>query len=804
MRYCESDRKITVSVSELVRIARRGISGTYNPADDDEPSIQSPSRRLASSMLEGESVDLTYSFELDEYAFDLKARIEAARSDEITTLATAERSAEKPRREEIEIARGEAFLSAFIYARINALSEVLVNIIYICDRTGEVSKKSERVKLSTLERFFGRTTSVLSKYARPEIERVTVRLPSMKDMRFPFKRVRDGQSELVRAGYRALKKGISLYASAPTGTGKTVSVLYPALKLVGEGKHEKVFYLTPKTTATEVAASCIDILAGEGAKIRAVILTSKEKSCPEHMICRRASALCPLSDMSHLADAALALYELGLTVVRLKDAKVIAEKFSVCPYELMLTYSELCDAVIADINYLFDPRVYLRRYFDVGGDYAILVDEAHNLAERARDMYSAELQIEAFKKRLDTPLIGALSKLRESAPKILDTIKAELYALLRDDIRQDKEGKRIGAAHSTEIPSLIYSLVDELLSLSDDELRLSYRAKDESSAERTEYLRSIYYDLKRISHSMELFDECFRLFVFLDGEEITMKLFALDPGGIVRSMTAKGRGAIFFSATLSPMDYYKSLLGADGSSEILEALSPFAPESLSVSIMDKISTRYSERERTLPAVARAIAAAMNPRRGNYMVFLPSFEYLTALSECFRAKYPRIKVVTQSKDMTAKEKAAFLEEFENTRDEYLVGFAVMGGIYSEGIDLVGDKLIGAVVVGIGMPSLSYEREAMAEYYEEKYEEGKQYAYIYPGMNRVLQAAGRVIRHELDRGVIVLIDDRFDDPIYKKIIPSLWSGMEYVGDPKELNERIKKFWQSVDEEKGREGK
>jgi Rad3-related DNA helicase len=292
-----------------------------------------------------------------------------------------------------------------------------------------------------------------------------------------------------------------------------------------------------------------------------------------------------------------------------------------------------------------------------------------------------------------------------------------------------------------------------------------------------------------------------RLFTKKDTARLMAGMLTLDPGKTVRSMTEKGRGAVFFSATLSPMEYYKSLLGADGSSEVLAASSPFAPECLSVSIMDKISTRYTERERTLPAVARTIAATMNPRRGNYMVFAPSFEYLGALADSFRRSYPKIKVIEQKREMSQKERAAFLAEFENTRDEYLVGFAVMGGIYSEGIDLVGDRLIGAVVVGIGIPSLSYEREAMAEYYEERYEEGKQYAYVYPGMNRVFQAAGRVIRHELDRGVIVLIDDRFDDPIYRKAIPALWPGTEYIGDPKELNARIKEFWQGVDEENER---
>ena len=240
------------------------------------------------------------------------------------------------------------------------------------------------------------------------------------------------------------------------------------------------------------------------------------------------------------------------------------------------------------------------------------------------------------------------------------------------------------------------------------------------------------------------------------------------------------------------------MLGGDRTSEELIAHSPFAPESLSVSIIDKISTRYSERERTLPAVSRTVAAVMSARRGHYMVFAPSFEYLDMLADDFVKKYPKIAAVRQRRDMTAAEKAEFLASFERGDGKYLVGFCVLGGLYSEGVDLVGDSLIGAAVVGIGMPSLSYEREAMAEYFDEKYEAGKQYAYVYPGMNRVLQAAGRVIRTESDRGVIVLIDDRFADPIYKKTVPALWEGMEYVGDAKELSERIKKFWSGVDEE------
>ena len=234
------------------------------------------------------------------------------------------------------------------------------------------------------------------------------------------------------------------------------------------------------------------------------------------------------------------------------------------------------------------------------------------------------------------------------------------------------------------------------------------------------------------------------------------------------------------------------MLGGDNSSEILELDSPFVKEKLAVAVMDKITTRFSEREDSLLAICKVIAATLSARRGNYMIFSPSFAYSEALCNAFKKKYPKIKIILQTPNMTKTEKDAFLAEFSKNDGTYLAAFCVMGGIYSEGIDLVGDKLIGAVVVGIGMPSLSYEREAIAEYYQEKLESGKEFAYLYPGMNRVFQAAGRVIRREDDRGVIVLIDDRFADPIYKKSIPTLWEGMQYVSDAKDLRLELDQFW------------
>ena len=261
-----------------------------------------------------------------------------------------------------------------------------------------------------------------------------------------------------------------------------------------------------------------------------------------------------------------------------------------------------------------------------------------------------------------------------------------------------------------------------------------------------------------------------------------------------------GSSAVFFSATLAPLYYYSSVLGLGTDAELLEVDSPFTRGQLSVSIMDKVSTRLNEREDTLSAVCKIIAATVSARRGNYMIFSPSFAYSEALFDAFSRKYPKINALLQRRDMTRREKAEFIEKFKDEGDKsYLIGFCVMGGIYSEGIDLSGDGLIGAVIVGIGIPSLSYEREAMRAYYDEKYEEGMAFSYIYPGINRVLQAGGRVIRREDDYGVLVLIDDRFDDPIYRKTMPKLWSNMKFIPDAKTLREQLDKFWQESDKAK-----
>jgi len=791
MLYDGSSGKIKIGLFELVSIAARGISPTA-PRDEEESARgEGTKRQLEKQLGKGKEQELIFGFDAGEYSFELYCIADRIENGKISVLRKVDRPAKRISKQQLKLPRAELFVLGYVYASISNLKEVALELVVLSE-DGEVIKSQENVNISKLKSFFDRCVAAVKVFARPECERVTERLPSMQGLKFPYSEMREGQRDFIRAAYRNIARGTTLYATAPTGTGKTVSALYPAIKALGDGRVKKVFYLTPKTTTREAVRECLALMSERGAKIRAVCLEAKDSCCKRGVICREDRALCPCSSENKLPEATLALYAKELTTVDKRVISEVAEEYRVCPYELSLWYSEICDIVICDLNYLFDPAVYIRRFFTEGGDFAFLIDEAHNLPERAREIYSAELSLSELDTLLENPLLPPPSPLRATLVEAKDRLYKLLFPYLKDELTQDKDGKQVGATHLSYVPDELYSVMYTLTAKAEEEVLANNLSCDEEKGERGSLLRQLLYKLKKHSFALSSFDTGYRLFLFYESDTIRFKLFCVDTGALIRERIAKGHGAVFFSATLSPISYYKSVLGADGTAELLELPSPFESSQLSVSIMDKISTRYSERERTASAVCRAIAATVSAKRGNYMVFAPSFEYLELLSKAFSAQYPKIRVLTQKKDMTREEKADFLAKFNEADSSYLIGFCVLGGIYSEGVDLAGDRLIGAVVVGIGMPSLSYEREAMTEYYDDRYDSGKLFAYIYPGMNRVLQAAGRVIRRENDKGAIVLIDDRFDDPVYKKLIPDLWRGMRYVEDAKALNERLKRFW------------
>lgn len=789
MKYDEKIGKIVIGAEEFIAIAQRGIlsesadvftdNGMY-PLDEDSKC---------------KNITLELSFSDRGVHFSLKGNALIDNSGAIFLTRVWGGNKKSPEKSVTREARGVGFALAYIKMKSDGESNVTLTIVYINKDTGERVTTTEKVTFSDSEKFFNRCSALVTEYAAPEIERVTLRLASMREAKFPYGKVRDGQDEFIHSVYKSLARGGVLFAMAPTGTGKTVSVLYPTVRAIGAEKCDKAFYFTSKTTTAAVAKECIEEMCRHGVRIRAVMIGAKERICKRGLLCRDGKDSCPSCKGTAVIKAALALFGKDIPVVTENELHQVSREYDVCPHELSLTYSELCDVVILDINYLFDPRIFIKRYFTLGGSFAFLIDEAHNLPDRAREMYSAEISC-AEMGAPSSEELGEFSPLISLTKELAEKLRAVLLPYVKDEVHTEKDGTRRGFAHFSEPPTELYSIFERLSEGVDAEIKSTLRAKDNEREVRLRFLRDYKKRVEHISSVLSLYNDGFETFVSFENGDISFKLFCIDPSEIIARRLEKGRATVFFSATLAPISYYRSVLGADRSSSVVEIASPFDPSQISVTVMDKISTRWSEREDTLLAVSRAIAACVSARRGHYMIFSPSFAYSEALSRAFAAKYPKIKVLLQNRDMSAVQKRKFLSEFEKNKDSYLVAFSVTGGIFSEGIDLAGDSLIGAVIVGIGMPALSSEREAIAAYYDEKCDEGKQYAYIYPGMNRVLQAAGRVIRRESDRGVIVLIDDRFKDPIYKKVIPELWSDMDFCDDAKSLRARLDEFWKDCD--------
>lgn len=792
MRFNEDTKKIKITLSEFISISRRAISPTPT-YDEDEVGCARPSDRVLERIVGNITKDsFIFEFSVGEHSFEMEISPCSVREGEILMSRCVSTAPREPKKEDVQALRAEAFISAFALSERYGYESVNMSLLYYNPYTDEHGLFDERVTQKRLSTFFTRCLTTLSIFSAPEVERVTKRLPTLRSLKFPYPEIREGQNEFIRRAYRTLARGGRLYAGAPTGTGKTVSALFPALRALGDGRYDKIFYLTPKATIKAAARDCLNLCAEAGAKLRAIVLTAKDRACQRGVLCRSSRSLCPASKHNKLPEALLTLYKKDLTVVSSEDILPVAEAYGICPYELSLTYAELCDVVICDFNHLFDPHVYIKRFFLAKGSYAFLVDEAHNLGERVRDAYSMEISAEDIMQPALSPLIGAFSKLPEISKRAAEVFSEVLFPFVKEEIRESRDGDKLGAQNLSDMPERFYGLFDELYTVCEAEYRLSLTAKDEQARERCAFLRAYLHKIGAFADLISIFDASFKLFVFYKNGEIRAKIFCLDTGKIIARRLSLGYSALLFSATLEPLDYYRETLGGDRSDEILSVESPFDPSQLAVRIMDKISTRYSEREDTLLGVVRAISATVASHRGHYIVFSPSFAYSDALCRVFCEKYPKLKVIRQKKDMSQKERREFIASLSSEGGGYLVAFCVMGGIFAEGIDLAGDKLIGAIIVGTGLPTLSYEREAIAEYYAEKYESGKEFAYIYPGMNRVFQAAGRVIRTERDRGVIVMIDDRFRDPIYKKSLPHLWKNLEFLGDAKELKTSLEEFW------------
>ena len=679
--------------------------------------------------------------------------------------------------EPVGVHLAQAKCYAYMYAQQENFApdvKMGVQMTYCNLDTEEIRRFVEQYTVGELENWFLGIVAEYEKWADFQYQWRCKRQASIQKLEFPFD-YREGQKELAADVYRTIYRRKNLFIQAPTGTGKTMSTIYPSVRAVGEGLAEKIFYLTAKSITATVALDAFRILGGKGYQAKTVLITAKEKMCVcEEMDCNPQN--CPYAE-GHFDRVNDAVFEL-LQKEEIFTREIFLEqahRHRVCPFELCLDTASWADNIICDYNYVFDPNVYLRRFFAEGTkeEYLFLVDEAHNLVERARSMYSAVLVKEDFLavKKLVKPYSKKVAAELEKCNKILLAYKRECedYRICENISNFAFALMRFGAAADT------------------------FLQKSTEFPGKKEFL-DLYLKVRHFLNMYERLDEHYVIYTqFLENHSFMIKLFCVDPALNLQECLDKGRSTVFFSATLLPIQYYKKLLSTKEENYAIYAKTAFSKEQSCLLIGDGVSSKYTRRNRMeFQNIARYIQKIVSAKKGNYMVFFPSYRFLEQVyEEFFPMMEGQTDCIVQTTGMKEEEREEFLGEFEKERKHSLVGFCVMGGIFGEGIDLKEELLIGAIVVGTGLPQVGQEREILRQYFETHSGEGFDYAYRYPGMNKVLQAAGRVIRTKEDRGVIALLDERFLQWEYHRLFPREWE--EYtVCSHESVSNVLKNFW------------
>ncbi len=653
--------------------------------------------------------------------------------------------------EPVGVHRAQAMCYAYIYAAKYGYSRIGIRLTYCNLETENLRYFEEVLTFQELMEWFQRLTEEYAKWAAWQIRWGEKRNRAVKEMEFPFP-YREGQKELVTGVYKTILRKKKLFIEAPTGVGKTISTVFPAVKAMGEGIAEKIFYLTAKTITRTVAEDTFRLLSESGLHLKVVTVTAKEKVCIlDKPDCNPGA--CPRAK-GHYDRVNDAVYDLLTQVndISREDIASYSEKHCVCPFEMGLDVTLWSDAIICDYNYVFDPNVYLRRFFtnEKPSDYVFLIDEAHNLVDRAREMYSAVLYKDDFLevKRLVKDKSAKLTKQ-------LDYCNNDLLKLRRD-------------CDEFEVLENVDGFVMHLISLMGEyEIFLQEGYIPEGKEE----LLKLYMNIRHFLSMYELHDDNYTIYTDYEEERFRLKLQCMDPSKNLIACMERGRSAVLFSATLLPISYYMEQLGGSKEDYAIYAPSSFLPENRLIMIGTDVSTKYTRRnEREYRKILDYIKDFTGERTGNYMVFFPSYQLLQTVAELAGDELEGL--VVQSASMTEAEKEVFLEEFIENPQSSRIGFCVMGGIFSEGIDLKNNRLIGAIIVGTGLPMVCNERELFRGYFDEKNSNGFDYAYLYSGMNKVLQSAGRVIRTKEDRGVILLLDERFTQKQYYNLFPREW--------------------------------
>ena len=670
---------------------------------------------------------------------------------------------------------GQAICYAFMYAKTNNLNDIGVNLTYISQNDESTMKKSFSFTEEYLTSYMN---DLLKKYLMfyniIEVKREK-RNESSNILEFPFEKFRMGQRELSKYCYHVAKDGGILFAEAPTGIGKTISTIFPFIKSFKDNENEKIFYLTAKTSGREAAYKACELLKAKGQNLSEVIITAKDK------ICLNPGTSCNPSDcpfaIGYYDKIKDILIEMILNETSFDYDTILkyAFKYNVCPFELQLDLSLYSDVVICDYNYLFDPIGYLKRYCDGEcNDVLVLVDEAHNLVPRAKSMYSCEITYSLFKK-----VKKQISKIDDA--KIKSAFKStNKYLKYYLDLYNEDDSNII-------IPYIEDSIMNSLSRLT---LQMN-RVQKEYSSYVTEEFKDCSMEIYRFIRLYEFYNESFKLFLNFENEKnFTLNLLCLDASSFVRQSLSQVKGSALFSATLSPFDYYVEELGGDVNKDITLVLdSPFNKDNVLLMIDNGVSTLYKNRNASYSYIVEDIKNFVKSRLGNYFVFFPSYEYMENVYNLLSGDF---EVIKQDRNMDDKQKSEFLSHFESNPNKTTIGFVVLGGSFGEAIDLIDDRLIGVVIVGVGLPQINFKSDLVKEYFMKKGMNGFDYAYVNRGINNVMQAMGRLIRSENDKGAILLIDQRYTNYNYRKIFRGNFKNYHIIYSSEEIGKMCESFW------------
>ncbi len=845
MYYNPKEDKIELSVRELCAMAFRSGDLDTRPSFVSRFEAAHAGREIHKKLQKAwghhyhSEVPLRHECRLGDVAFSISGRADGVfynnLSDEciVEEIKTSSHPVYGLNMGTRQADMGQLACYGYFFAFLKSLDKVTLRMTYFCTADGEIYYQDAVMSVEQLRNTVIAMLDMVLSRARDLRDREILLRPKARKAVFPYTSLRPEQGDMVRELWQDMRHRETVFAQAPTGIGKTISTLYPAVRCFGEGRIDKIFYLTAKSATRREAVGAVEKLIGGGTPVRAVVIAAREPMC----LCQDAKAaegrltrfcnpdMCPYAKgyYDRVEGIIEGMISGGASVFTPRAVMAAAEKGRVCPYELSLDLSERCEIVICDYNYVFSPSVYLKRYFSegvpetVGHRYIFLVDEAHNLPDRARDLYSATLSLSELSKLQDT--------LNDYEKSCDDKRRAMIFpeedgrqddknirALTMDDLMGDMkraamvchenlyegmDGIKRGADLRREAPLVLLETVELLCKKYDAWLRRNNRHPMYTTVDTLVSL------LKNFRMAGGYYDEHFATLTEVDGDDVRVSLVCLDPAAILKPILKKAVSRVLFSATLTPQDYFADILGGDKDSVCVAFNSPFPPERLCVAVASQISMRQEDRQKAVRRVISYIAATVSARKGNYLVYFPSYDYLEKVRKAFEQKYPKVPLLVQRQGMTAAERDAFISAFSESDGGLQIGFCVLGGSFSEGVDLPGNSLIGVIVLGVGIPALSSLRNIMREYYDGRGQGdetgmGYAYAYTYPGMNRVLQAAGRVIRRPEDKGVVVLLDDRFAAPPYTQLYPEHWKNMRVVEDPLLLKEHLEQFWEQADGE------